>query len=765
MNIKKTYTTGNTTVEALQGVSLEFRRQEFVAILGASGCGKTTMLNIIGGLDHYTSGDLIIDKVSTKDYKDKDWDAYRNNCVGFIFQSYNLIGHINILTNVEMSMTLSGYSKAARKQKALEALQRVGLKDQAYKKPNQLSGGQMQRVAIARALVNDPQIILADEPTGALDSKTSVQIMDLIKEIASEKLVIMVTHNPDLAKNYANRIIEIKDGEILSDSNPVQENEMELERIQIKKTAMSYLSALYLSFHNIMTKKGRTFLTAFASSIGIIGIALILALSNGFQKQIEIFERDSLSQMPITISQQMMQMDTDTMLQFGSGDTKSYLPEYTSEQVVTPLASYGAEAIHTNKITEAFMDYIKEIDDTLVGCISYARSTRINAITKTEDGRYEAIETSQGMTQWTVYPDAVQGDMNNIMTENHDILMGHIDTTKPGLILIVDAQNRVDENTLKSLGFDITKHISFADLMNKEIKIVFNDDFYQQQNEVFTINHDYEALYNHEGGITVKIQAILRGKEDKKMITNGTGIAYTSALTERIINENKDSNIVRMQKEVKYHILSGKPFDTEENTREEALSYLGADTQPEAIYICPKDFDAKDKILTYLDAYNDGKTKEEVILYNDMADMISSLSGNIMGAITLVLIAFSAISLIVSCIMIGIITYISVLERTKEIGVLRSLGARKKDISRVFNAETLLIGICSGLLGIGFAQLLTIPANAIIAQLTGLSNVASLHPLHAIILLIVSVSLTLLGGCIPAKIASKKDPVTALRTE
>lgn len=766
VNIKKIYEAGNTKVEALKGVDLQFRRQEFVAILGASGCGKTTMLNIIGGLDHYTSGDLIIDNVSTKDYKDKDWDAYRNNCVGFIFQSYNLIGHINVLTNVEMSMTLSGYSRSERKKKALDALERVGLKDQAYKKPNQLSGGQMQRVAIARALVNDPEIILADEPTGALDSVTSVSIMELIKEIAAEKLVIMVTHNPELAQQYASRIVEIKDGEIMNDSHPVEEEAKEDKELQIKKTSMSYLSALSLSFNNIKTKKGRTLLTAFASSIGIIGIALIMSLSNGFQIQIDAFEQDSLSQMPVTITEQSMEMDTETMMKYHEENAEKYLPKYTDKKVITPMEDMTSAMMHTNVITQDYIDHVNKIDKNLIGGISFMKATGFNVVTQKSDGSYASVNTQDRMNSWQILPDG--NNKNSTVLSNYDVLAGKLDTTKPGLILMVDSQNRISKDVLSSLGFDIEENIDFKDILNKELKIVPNDVYYQNMGQFFTINQDYAALYKNADNMTVKVSAILRGKEDKELITSGSGVAYTSALVNQIIAKNKDSEIVKLQETKDYNVLSGQPFDTSgesQNTKETTLAYLGADSVPAAVYIYPKDFDSKDKILSYLDKYNDGKSKDESIQYMDMAEMISSLSGNIMNAITIVLVAFSAISLIVSSIMIGIITYISVLERTKEIGVLRALGARKRDISRVFNAETLIVGLCSGLLGILIAELLTFPANAIIEDMSGLADVARLNPMHALILVLISMALTLIGGFIPSKMASKKDPVTALRTE
>lgn len=767
--IKKSYQTGDFIQHALKGVDLSFRKNEFVAILGASGSGKTTLLNIIGGLDRYDSGDLIINGKSTKDFKPVEWDAYRNNCVGFIFQSYNLIPHINILSNVEMSMTLSGYSHAQRKAKALDALDQVGLKEHAHKKPNQLSGGQMQRVAIARALVNDPNIILADEPTGALDSQTSIQIMDLIREVAKDKLVIMVTHNPELAKTYANRIVTFKDGEMVSDSNPITSDGSKEGSLVIKKTAMSYLSAIRLSFNNIKTKKGRTILTSFASSIGIIGIALILALSNGFQMEIDDFERETLSQMPIMINEQSMEMSIDAFANFQSDDSKSGLGKYTKKKEIGVVKDMHEMMLHTNNLTQDYFDYLSKIDKKLVGGISYLRATGINALVQDVDGSYQKINTNESMMNaWQAFPSTLDDKEAGIIEQNYDVIAGNLDTEKPGLILMVNPNNEVSEKQLQSLGFAVDKNVSFDEILSKELKVVANDDYYEDKGMFFIAKQDNEALYHSDKAMPLKVQAILRGKPDKELVTSGTGILYTEGLVNEIIAMNKDSAVVNKQKEVDYNVLSGQAFDNSEgsqNTKEMTLAYLGAQTIPTGVSIYPKDFDAKEKILVYLDAYNEGKSKEESIQYNDMASMLSSLSGDIMGAITIVLIAFSAISLIVSSIMIGIITYISVLERTKEIGILRALGARKRDITRVFNAETLIIGLGSGLLGIGIAQLLTIPANIIIEDLSGLANVAKLNPIHAIILVIISVALTLIGGFIPSKMASKKDPVIALRSE
>ena len=761
-NINKSYKTGTFIQHALKKVNLSFRKNEFVAILGPSGSGKTTLLNIIGGLDRYDSGDLIINGKSTKKFKATEWDSYRNNCVGFIFQSYNLISHISVLENVEMALTLSGYKRKNKKEKALEALEKVGLKDHAYKKPNQLSGGQMQRVAIARSLVNNPDIILADEPTGALDSATSVQIMNLIKEIAKDKLVIMVTHNPELAKDYANRIIEFKDGEVLSDSKPVSNEEENLGKVHIKKTVLSYLSAIHLSFNNIKTKKGRTFLTAFAASIGIIGIALILSLSNGFQLQIDKFEKSTLSQMPITISSQAMQMDESTLEeQMQSNNEKK--DKYPSEKVVKPTETIMEKMVHKNNITSDYLEYINNIDKNLLSGISFLKRTRLNLVTVDKDNNYKKIDMSNSMS-YQLFPTRTSEEETGVVEDNYDVLAGNIDSKEIGLILAVDSKNGVDKSLIESLGFASTENISFDDILNKEIKLITNNDYYKQLGANFIPDSNYEKMYNSTNSITVKIKAIIRGKEDKEMFTNQAAIFYTGALVDKIISINKESDIVKKQEELDYNILTGASFD-DTTTKNDILAYLGADEIPAVIYLYPKDFKSKDKITSYLDKYNKNKVDTDKITYTDMAKLMSSLSSGIMDAITVVLIAFSSISLVVSSIMIAIITYISVLERTKEIGILRALGARAKDITRVFNAETMLIGLCSGILGLVIAYLLTFPANKIIENLSGLASVAKLNPIHAIILLLISVSLTVLSGFIPAKMASKKDPVIALRTE
>ena len=770
--IKKSYKTGNFVQQALNDVSLQFRKNEFVSILGPSGSGKTTLLNIIGGLDHYDTGDLIINNRSTKNYKENDWNAYRNNCIGFIFQNYNLISHISILENVEMGMTLSGVSSKEKRKRAKDVLKRVGLSEHAHKKPNQLSGGQMQRVAIARALANNPDIILADEPTGALDTKTSEQIMELIKEISKDKLVIMVTHNRELAEKYSTRIVELKDGKLLTDSNPVEKEEKNQKEFMIKKTAMSFWTALKLSFNNIKTKKGRTALTAFASSIGIIGIALILSLSNGFQTKIDEYEEDTLSQTPITISTQAMNMNEETMQEIMESHGKH--KEYSNKKVVYPRENELETMLHINKIDEEYVNYIESIDKNKLNAIGYEYGTTLNVVTQKSDGTYALVPTATnysmsttsmtGVMGWSIYPESMSKQSS--LEKDYDVLAGKINDDEPGVVIAVNSRNELDKATLEQLGFDVSKKLSFDDILNKEFKVIPNDIYYKEINKYFVPDQNYQKMYENGDSITIQIQAIIREKEGKKELTQ-SGIYYNSALVDKVIEENKDSEIVNRQKEVDYNVLTGQAFDktTSTVTKDNILGVLGAEVTPSIIYLYPKDFDTKDYITNYLDDYNKDKKDIDQVLYTDYAAMISSLSGSIMDAVTYVLIAFSSISLVVSCIMIAIITYISVLERTKEIGILRALGARKKDIKRVFNAETFLVGIFSGLLGIVIAEILTFPTNRIIEKLSELPNVAQLNPIHAIILVIVSVTLTVIGGLIPASIASKKDPVEALRTE
>jgi len=761
-NIKKTYRVGDVETRALDDISVSFREQEFVAILGTSGSGKTTCLNIIGGLDRYDSGDLIINGKSTKNFKDREWDAYRNNSIGFIFQSYNLISHLSIVANVEMGMTLSGVSAAEKHRRAQEALEKVGLKDHLHKKPNQLSGGQMQRVAIARALANDPDILLCDEPTGALDTVTSVQIMDLIKEIAGDKLVIMVTHNPELAEKYADRIVKFQDGKIVSDSNPYS-FEKENKEFSLKKTSMSFLTALKLSANNIRTKLGRTFLTSFASSIGIIGIAVILSLSVGFQMQIDKFEADTLQQMPIIISQQSMNLDTDTMIKMGE-EQKKY-EDYPDEKKIYLFDSMQDTMTHTNKFTDEYLEYVNNMDSSLCKGVTYSRLVNMNMIRK--DGENYIPVTSDNMN-WSSYPVSLNENKHSLMNEHYDVLTGTMPETPNDLMLVVDTKNRINKAVMKELGFDADnlEEIDFNEIIGKELKVVMNDDYYvKTEYGTYSYNTDLAVMYNAENTLTLRISCIVRPKEDSptSMMSEGGGVAYNDELAQLVIDNSKNSEIVKAQEQSDVNVLSMEAMD--EETKKQTIAYLGGNEIPYAIQLYPYDFESKDKMLEYLDKYNESLEADDQIIYTDMASMISGMSDGIMDGITIVLIAFAGTNLIVSLIMIAIITYTSVLERTKEIGILKALGARKKDITRVFDAETFILGVTSGMLGIIIAKLLTIPINAIIYSLTDLKNVAHLKISHALILVAISTILTMLGGHIPARMAAKRDAVEALRSE
>lgn len=770
-NIFKSYTTGDFTQIALDGISLDFRKSEFVAILGPSGSGKTTCLNVIGGLDKYDQGDLIINGTSTTNFKQSDWDAYRNNSVGFIFQNYNLIGHLSLLDNVELGMTLSGVSNAEKKAKALEALEKVGLSDHVHKKPSQLSGGQMQRVAIARALANDPDIILADEPTGALDTHTSIQIMELIKEISKDKLVVMVTHNPDLAHAYADRIIEFKDGEVVSDSNPVEQSVVNAN-YKLKKTSMKFRTALKLSYKNIMTKKWRTGLTAFASSIGIIGIALILSLSNGFNKKIDEYEQGTLSGFPIQIYQYSQSL-SDAM-SVKSNDDKE---EYSDETEVHPYEQSEAYSVKSNKFTDEYLDYINDIDSSLMSGIAKTYTVNMNLL-KSDGKTATPLDTS--LMSISSYPECTSGDSLAYIKDNYDLLAGEFPSSSTDIMLVIDSYNQIDTTTLQVLGLDYTKDsISFDDIVGYEIKAIPNDLYYVKSGDTYTINGDpnnLSNLYNDPAAISIKISGIIRMKEDSTYALINSGLTYSNKLTELFYEQAKDSQIVKDQENCDYNVITGDPFldlspaeaaimGATTANKSSQLSQLGANLTPYSIIIYPKDFDSKEEICDYLDEYNDGKDEEDQVTYMDLAKEMTDMAGGIMSGITIVLVAFAAISLVVSLIMIAIITYISVLERTKEIGVLRALGARKKDITRVFNAETFITGVVSGTLGILIALLLTLPINAIIKSQTDLANVAQLNPIHAIILIAISVTLTVLGGLIPARMAAKKDPVEALRAQ
>ncbi len=786
-NISKSYTTGDFTQKALDNVSVNFRRNEFVAILGPSGSGKTTFLNVIGGLDKYDDGDLIINGKHTKEFSDSDWDSYRNNSIGFIFQSYNLITHLSIIDNVEMGMTLSGVSDAEKRQKALDALERVGLKEHVHKKPNQLSGGQMQRVAIARALANDPDIILADEPTGALDKNTSKQIMDLIKEIADDKLVIMVTHNPQLAEQYADRIVNFEDGHVIGDSNPYAEVEPDAS-YNLKKTSMKFTTALKLSARNISTKKGRTFLTALASSIGIIGIALILSLSDGFQIQIDKYQSNALSEFPVFIAQQATVMDEDTMMK-NQEQMKSMMTgerEFADTDYVV-LEDLNTETVlHTNLFDDDFMQYLEDVDPDICSSIGYTRSVAMNALKKGENGNVTwhsfasgisgfIDSMSSGMTSMSVssvglssYPETVGENSKSYLETYYDVIEGKLPENIYEVVLIVESDNSVSRDTMANLGFDVSGDtVSFSDIVGTEYKLIGNDAFYSKSEYgIYIQNTDYNAMYDDESNITITICGVLRLKADQQIGLLGTGIAYSDELVQEVINLNINSQIMQDILTSDTDVTPTSPMSPVDDATRTALVFqYGGSSEPYAIFLYPENFDEKELLIEYLGAYNASADEEHQIIYTDMSETITELTGSIMNAVTIVLVAFASISLVVSLIMIAIITYISVLERTKEIGVLRALGARKKDITRVFNAETLLIGITSGALAIGIAYLLTIPINAIIYKITELENVAVLNPLYALALVIVSVVLTVIGGAIPAKWAAKKDPVAALRSE
>ncbi|WP_159723189.1 ABC transporter ATP-binding protein/permease [Enterococcus sp. CSURQ0835] len=775
-DIKKYYQVGDTTTKALDGVSVAFRKQEFVAILGPSGSGKTTLLNVIGGLDNYDSGDLVINGKSTRDFKDSDWDAYRNNSIGFVFQSYNLISHLGIIDNVELGMTLSGVDKATKTKRAEDALRRVGLGDHMHKRPNQLSGGQMQRVAIARALANDPDILLCDEPTGALDTETSVQIMELIKELSREKLVIMVTHNPELAHQYADRTIEFSDGRIVSDSHPHKEG-AKGNQFDLKHTKMKFTTALKLSFNNIVTKKGRTFLTAFASSIGIIGIGIVLALSNGFQKQIDQTQSETMAKFPITISKQATDQSANRNAALGS-DKGSY----SKRQTITAKLSDSDRAQHTNKIDQKYVDYIQKINPKLSNNIGYTRLVGMNLLREV-DGKVQPVKFSNdaadsaaasmtnamaNMTGVGVssFPTQLSKGKNNFLADNYKLLSGAYPKNATDVVLIVDGNNNTNVNALKNLGFNVKDgaKLNFDQIVGTKVKLVGNNDYYQKlPTGNFIPNPDYATLYNNPNNRELTVSGILRVKSSSTMNLLAPGIAYSNELTSQIVNDNQGSEIVQAQKQSDTNVMTNEKLD--QLTKESTLAYLGGDSLPNSIMIYPNNFKDKEKVLQYLDRYNKGKSKSDRIIYQDLAGTMTDLTGGLMDAITYVLIAFAGISLVTSMIMISIITYTSVIERTKEIGVLKALGARKKDITRVFDAETCLLGVASGTLGVVIAWLTTFPINHLLYQMTELKNVAHLNPIHAISLIIVSTILTMLGGHIPARMAAKKDAAIALRAD
>lgn len=789
VDIDKTYSSGEV-IHALQGVSLEFRDNEFVSILGPSGCGKTTLLNIIGGLDRYTSGDLLLSGHSTKELKDKDWDAYRNRSIGFVFQTYNLIGHQSVLQNVEIAMTLSGVSASERKRRAKEALSSVGLADQITKRPNQLSGGQMQRVAIARALVNNPDIILADEPTGALDSHTSVQVMEILKEISKTKLVIMVTHNSDLAQTYSSRIIHLLDGEVQSDSHPLGLKSAEQTAQNNSKqpmTSMSLTTATALSFKNLLSKKGRTIITSIAGSIGIIGVALVLALSNGLSGYMNTMQTEMLSGFPITISEtaQTMELGTgggnnDQMAGVFGGDAEGKFP---TDDILHGYDSQANSTAHINVLTPEYIDYVSSIQSALpesVNTVSYSRGVDINLLAKGEDSvvKYATKAESPGgmggamMGLGNVYWGEMP-DNDEFILSLYDLIgeESRLPSTSNEVAIVVDEYNRLDTAFLEKLGiFDGAAEFSVTDFVGQTIlKVVPNDTFYTQNAEgVFQPApvSEYNRLYSDSEGIDLTIVGVLRIKEDKSSAVGylSEGLIYTTALTDYIVANAQESDIALAQQKSDTDVISNTPFPNE-TAKEQRLLTLGADTTPTGISIYPTDFAGKDKIKTYLDEYNEGKPEADQIIYSDIAESIGSSISQIITIISYVLIGFAAISLLVSTIMIAIITYVSVIERTKEIGILRSVGARKRDISNVFIAETLIIGLAAGILGVGVSYVATIPINMVISNLVGISSIAVLLPLHAALLVVGSMVLTLIAGLIPSRMAAKKDPVVALRTE
>lgn len=836
-HISKVYHTGDQEFHALKDISIRFRENEFVSILGQSGSGKTTLLNIIGGLDQYTSGDLLIQGKSTKQFKDRDWDSYRNHTIGFVFQSYNLIGHQTALSNVEIAMTLSGVSKAERKKRAIEALERVGLKDHLYKKPSQMSGGQMQRIAIARALVNDPKVVLADEPTGALDSETSVQIMDLLKDIAKERLVIMVTHNPELAQKYSTRIVQVLDGNILSDSNPCEPtDETKQVDIQFTKTKMSFITALVLSFNNLLTKKGRTLLTAFAGSIGIIGIALILALSNGVSDYVKKVQEDTLVSLPLTISEQNQsnllatspdlsekpykdnhELGINTILtnllkkQIGKNDLasfKTYLEEHTSK----------VESLTKDIRYRYNLQPFIYASDTSNGPKSILPSTLADEVET-------ANQTMKGYLQNLNYWSELSSD-SSMLESKYDVLEGRFPQDKSELVLIVDENNQISDLLLYSLRIkdpselNDTKKLDelssqtyqYSDFIGKTFKAVVNTNRFVKENNLW-VNKIDNASYMEtqiENGIELKIVGVLRQKDGTSSGVNAPsgGIAYTSTLIDYTSEYIQNSDIVKEQEaNQNLNVFTGKEFakdpkpfssenlteeekiqlakmtpeeqaqyvqqynDNSASTYEENLAKMGVinKSKPAAIELYTSSFQQKQDLKEFINAYNTAKKEagedDKVLAYSDDIQTIMSSITTLVGVVTTVLVGFVAISLIVSSIMISIITYISVLERTKEIGILRAMGASKKDIRRIFTAETAIEGLISGVLGIAITFLATFPINAIVAKMTNVGNVAQLPIEVALILIGISIVLTMLAGLIPSRIAAKKDPVESLRSE
>ncbi len=773
-NIKKSYRLAGQSIPALSGIDLEFGAHEFVSVLGPSGCGKTTLLNIIGGLDRYSSGNLLVEGKSTKDFTDSEWDAYRNATIGFVFQSYNLISHLSVLDNVEMALRLSGVSAKERHERAKKVLTQVGLQDQLHKKPNQMSGGQMQRVAIARALVNNPKILLADEPTGAIDSKTSDQIMDLIKDIAKDRLVIMVTHNSEIASKYSDRVIRLLDGAVVSDSNPTElpNAPQEVSKLKNKRTTMPYLTAIKTSLMNLLTKKGRTIITAFAGSIGIIGIALVLSISSGMTSYVNRMQSDSLAGFPLVINQNV---STNIMAQRQS-TAQGAINGISSSDFPTAALVYSfnqktSTIVHKNVLNTSFFTYLNAMDPTLSNSISTTSGISLNILAETGAGEY--VKTSTGN-------DGVSSGMMGLSSSNvfasipnnqkfiksqYDVLNGKYPGASNELVLIVDKQNQIDVSVLTALGVSIEDKYSFESLIGTQVKVIPNDFNYIELKGVYLPSMDYASQYASKGAITLTVVGIMRVKPSASSEVVSTGIGYTTMLTEKMLTSAQTSKIVLAQLvNVEVNVLTGRTFNAQINYQN-VMQSIGGDATPTSIQIYPTSFESKDAIKTYLDAYNTNKADANTIVYTDLAETISSTISGLINTITLILAAFAGISLVVSSIMIGIITYVSVIERTKEIGIMRSLGARKRDISRIFNAETILIGLGAGLLGVGLTLLLMIPINLLIENLLKVPDFAYLTFTNGAALLVLSTALTLFAGLIPSRIAANQDPVVALRTE
>ncbi len=761
-NIVKKYEIGTFKQTALDDVSVSFRKHEFVAILGPSGSGKTTLLNMIGGLDRYDQGDLLVNHKSTKNFKDEAWDRYRNHTIGFIFQNYNLINHITVLDNVVVGLTLTGMDPVTRKERALEVLERVGLKEHKDKKPNQLSGGQMQRVAIARALANNPDIILADEPTGAIDTDTSKQIMTLIQEIAKDKLVIMVTHDERIAKQYADRTISLSDGKITNDSNPYKEKEALRDVLNLKKTAMSFTQALKLSFNNLKTKKFRTVITAFAGSIGIIGVALVLSLANGLNNEIDNLEQTTLAEFPIQIDPVPINVEAirDSQGYRGPDSEETPFIEFPDVEEIYPYEESLPPFLRTNNITNEYLDYVQDLDEELYHEITVNRPVNMTVLRQFSD----SLTVRLNMQNINFEPSLTRQDT---FDENYELLSGNKPSNQNELLLVVDRYNRLDVEGLNALGLDgSVESYTFDDFLGMEFKVILPDDYYiyNETTELFSPVNDINALYDSNKGITIEITGIARVKDNAVASFLSQGIKYHPNLLDTYIDAAQSSLIGQEQQSRDESVITGLAID--EQTKRSFLRSLGVDDTPTQIRIYPVDFAAKNAITDYLDAYNVGLDDEDQIIYTDLASVVTELTGDIIDGVSYVLVAFSAISLIVSSIMIGIITYVSVLERTKEIGILRSLGARKRDISRVFNAETTIIGFVAGTLGVFIAFLLTFPINALIHRLVdGLGDIAQFPFIAAIVLIIISIFLTFIAGLIPSSIASRKNPVDALRVD